>query len=175
MNTILGRLTLLMGISVCCVAAFSQQGISSNVISDLKSKDWKTRLSAYEQVKAVKTPDVGSVLLELLDRETQFMRTTRAESKGRLSVSDKYGESYLDYYHDLQDSVSRTADWKDQRQLCVLAQSAYSPESTFSKRLVDKGGTLLTSCLLAMAKPNADENDRYMAIPVLVQLSAATQ
>jgi hypothetical protein len=161
----------------CCSAASPQQTISPALLTDLKANDWMTRQAAYAKIKvnqeALKLPDAKGALVDLLDRETQVSHTTRAESNGQISVSDKYGEGYTAYTRDLQATVANIADWHDEHQLCVLARSSYNPDWGIASKLAVQGGAAIVPCLLAMAQSN-DENDRYESIPVLVQLSAVT-
>jgi len=155
------------------------QRLSSTAIplSALKSPDVKQRVDAYEEIKAdkeaLKRSDVKAALVELLDRENQVIHKTLAESKGEAGVSVKYGEGFGEYVGELLDTVADVADWHDQRQLCILAESAYNPDSLFAARLAVEGGAGVAPCLLKMAQGSM--SDRHESIPVLVQLSAATK
>jgi hypothetical protein len=163
---------------VYCGAVCAQRPSSTAIpLSALKSPDMQTRVDAYEEIKedkeALKRSDVKAALIDLLDRENQLIHRTLAESNGKAGVSVKYGEGYGEYVGELLDTVAEIADWHDPRQLCILAESAYDPDSQFADRLALEGGARVAPCLLKMAQGNM--GDRQESIPVLAQLSAVTK
>lgn len=145
---------------------------TSFVLADLKSTNWQRRADTYYTIKsnskALDRLDVKSALIDLLSRENELRHTT-GNSKTWVGAD----ESYAEYVSDLAETVARVADWKDQRQLCVLADSPYEPDSVFAARLVEKGGAAVVSCLIQVAQ--GDEFDRYDAISVLVQAYGKTK
>ena len=150
-------------------AVCSQEGSATAIsLQALKSTDWEQRLDAYERIKgdqaALKRADVRRALLELLDRENHVGREAR----------EKNGEGYSEYLGELGGTVDGMADWHDPRDLCILAQSTYNPESVFATKLAVEGGTAVVPCLLKMAR-SPDVWDRYESIPVIEHLSAVTK
>lgn len=171
-------LFLLFPITGSFAAPSPQTNSSTPQLSDFNAPDWHQRWAAYEKIKdnqeATKRPDVRGALFNLLERENQVIHQTRVNSNGKLGVSDKYGEEYTEYYADLLGTVAKLADWHDRRQVCILAQGSYNPDSPFATQLAAEGGAVVAPCLLKMAQSNEDENDRYESIPVLVHLSGIT-
>lgn len=173
----IGR-AMLVSIVFACSAALSQQAISPALLTELKAPEWQQRWAAYRKVTldedALKRQEVSAALVDLLDRENQLTRKTLLDSNGEIGVSAKYGEGYSEYKRQLLGTVEKIADWGDQNQLCILAQSSYNPDSPFAASLATRGGVTVAPCLLRMAENNF-MFDRHKAIPVLVQLSAVTQ
>jgi hypothetical protein len=180
-NKKMSRLTaakLGLGLLAYCAVVFAQQTSSTAVLlSRLKSPNEQLRSDAYEEIKmdqnALKRSDVKAALIDLLDRENQVIHKRLADSNGEAGVSVKFGEGFGEYIGELLDTVAEIADWHDQHQLCILAESAYSPDSQFAARLAVEGGTRVAPCLLKMA--HGSIVDRHESIPVLVQLSAVTK
>ena len=160
-----------------CTAAQSQEAVPSSTLAELQSPDWRERANAYAQLKGdqqnLQSPAVKAALLNLLKRENGVIHKTLADSDGKVGVSEKYGEEYSEYYSGVLDTVEKTADWHDQRELCVLAESAYNPDSRFAARLAAEGGVAVVPCLLKMAQGTM--YDRFEAVPVLVQISGITK
>lgn len=154
-----------------------QNSSATRPLAEMKSTDWHQRWAAYEKIKSnaewMKRSDVKSTLFDLFDRENHLITKTLSESNGETGVSDKYGEEYSEYYADLMSTVEKIADWRDQHQLCVFAESAYEPNSQFAAKLVADGGAGIAPCLLRMA--HGSLSDRYKTIPVLVQLSGTNK
>lgn len=145
-----------------------------SVLAGLHSPDWQQRADAYANLKEDRErPDVRDALLVLLDRENQLIRKTLVESDGKVGVSEKYGEGYTAYYSQLLSTVDETADWHDQRELCILAEASYNPDSQFGAKLAVQGGAVIAPCLIEKAQGSM--YDRYEAVPVLVQLSGVTK
>jgi hypothetical protein len=154
-------------IVVMCFPAFSQQNDLSLLLSDLRSPEAQRRSVAYAKIaadkEALKRAEVKGALFDLLDRENHALRKARADSKS-------YGESYGEYVSYLADTAAEIADWRDGRQLCILADSPFDPFSQFASDLVVKGGAAVVSCLLKMSR--GDTNDRYQSIPLLLHSNA---
>jgi len=153
---------------VYCAVVCAQQPSSTAIpLSALKSPDVQQRMDAYGKIKAdeeaLKRSDVKAALVDVLDRENQMMYKTPAN----------LGEGYAEYIGELLGTVADIADWHDQRQLCILAESPYNPDSSFAVDLAVKGGVTVAPCLLKMAQGSMDE--RHESIPVLVQLAAITK
>jgi hypothetical protein len=147
---------------------YSQQDGSSPIpLADLASPDLQKRMDAYESIRThpvlLQRVDVRQALLNLLNRETQVIQ----------KASRDLGEGYAEYVAELLGTIAETADWSDQRQLCILAESPYNSDSKFAEMLATKGGAAVAPCLLKMAQRKS-ENSRYESIPVLVQLVAIT-
>ena len=154
-------------IVIACPNANSQQNDLSMLLSDLKSSEVQKRSAAYSNIaadkQALKRSEIKAALFDLLDRENQTLRKARADS-------DSYGESYGEYVSDLADTAAEIADWRDRRQLCILADSPFDPFSQFASDLVVKGGLGIVSCLLKMSR--GDTNHRYQSIPLLLHSNA---
>jgi hypothetical protein len=144
-------------------------------ISDLSSSDMQTRITAFMRMKddpeILKLPEVKAALVDLLDRENQVVASATATPGS--GTDEKYGEGYGEYLDDLIDSVAKTADWHDPRQVCVLAHSAYNSASTVPERLAVEAGGVAVPCLMKMARGNF--YDRRESIPVLVRISTVTK
>jgi hypothetical protein len=158
---------ILWTIVIACSTAYSQQNNLSLLVSDLRSPEVQKRSAAYRKIaadnEALKRSEVKAALFDLLDPENQTLRRARAGS-------DNYGESYGEYVSQLADTAAEIADWRDQRQVCILAHSPYDPDSDFASDLVIKGGTAVIPCLLRMSQSGF--GDRYQSIPLLVHFSA---
>jgi hypothetical protein len=154
-------------IVIACSTANSQQNDLSMLLSDLRSSEVQKRSAAYTKMaadkEALKRSEVKAALFDLLDRENQTLRKPRAGS-------DSYGESYGEYVSDLADTAAEIANWRDRRQLCILADSPFDPFSQFASDLVVKGGVAVVSCLLKMSR--GDTHDRYQSIPLLLHSNA---
>ena len=77
----------------------------------------------------------------------------------------------------------KVVDWHDPHQVCAIAESVPDPGSALSSMIANKGGATMIPCLLKIAQgdayghkdsPSMLESDRANAIPMLVQLGAAT-
>jgi len=156
-------------------SGFCQQRGQSPDLSGLLASDWLARWASYSQIKdsqqALQRPEVRNALLQLLKRENDAFHMRYTDAKGNaISISEKFGEEYVEYYADLLGVVEKLVDWQDEHQVCILAESAYNPDSSFATELATKGGAQAVPCLLQMAKNTTQENDRYEAIPVLAHL-----
>lgn len=172
------RLAVLLGLGMVarCAALDAQQADSTAaLLASLKSPNPQRRLEAYEKIKAdedaLRSPEVKAGLLALLDRENQVIQKTLSESDSQPGVAPKHGEEYSEY-GELQSTVASIADWQDKRQLCILAESAYDPNSPFAARLALAGGVAVVPCLLKMTHGNISE--RHESFPVLAQIPATT-
>jgi hypothetical protein len=164
--------TAVMILPLCAVAPAQQQSSDVLPFSDLKNLDWQQRWHAYDSIVAhednLKRQDVRDAMMGLFELENGVIRQTLAESKGERGISDKYGESYGEYYARLMTTVEETADWHDPRQLCILADGGYEPMSAYARRLVTDGGAAVLPCLLKAA--HGDFYLRYQTVPTLVHL-----
>lgn len=156
-------------------SGFCQQNSPNLDLSGLLAPDWAARQAAFAQIKdsqqALQRPEANNALLQLLKHENDAFHVRYTDSKGNaISISEKFGEEYVEYYADLLGVVEKLADWQDEHQVCILAESAYNPDSSFATELATKGGAKVIPCLLQMAKSITQENDRYEAIPVLAHL-----
>lgn len=147
-------------------------GDTSFVLGDLHSPNWQRRADTYYTIKsnpkALDRPDVKSALIDLVGRENELRHKT-GNSKTWVGADEDYGE----YVSDLVWTVAQIADWNDQRQLCILADSAYEPNSTFGIELAEKGGAKVVPCLLKVAQGTVF--DRYDAATELVQVYGETK
>jgi hypothetical protein len=73
------------------------------------------------------------------------------DSKGSVSVSDKLGEEYVEYYADLLGQTAKVADFENQHDLGVLLNSAFNANSRLGKRLASQGEAIVPR-LLQLAK-----------------------
>jgi hypothetical protein len=101
---------------------------------------------------------------ESVDRENQTLHRAKPDS-------DNPAESYGEYVSYLAGTTAKIADWRDQRQVCILAHSPYDPDSEFGSDLVTKGGAIAIPCLLRMSQGGF--GDRYQSIPLLVHFGAS--
>jgi hypothetical protein len=159
-------------------ALFARQNtLPASVLAGLKSPDVQRRSDAYMKIKAdeaaLQLPEVRKELVELLDRENRYLHSAKRD----------LGEGFAEYISELLDTVTQFVDWNDSRQLCIVAQSPYDPESQIAADLAVKGGEVVAPCLLNMSQGNlygrtdsgrALMGDRYQSIPVLLHLAAVT-
>jgi hypothetical protein len=167
----LGTIAFIL-LSSCVAMAWTQAEKQTISLAGLDSPDWTRRCEAYEAIKsneqALKRPQVRKALMDLLDRESRLIVKTFEDSHGEVGVDGKYGEEYSEYYGQLKLTVDAIADWHDPRQLCILAQTAYNPDSRFADELAVKGGAAVVPCLLKMAQGSISL--REQSVPVLVHL-----
>ena len=160
--------TGLLLLALVCSNANSQQTDLHLLLANLRSPDENVRATAYEKIaadkEALKRPEVQAALFDLLDRENHVLEKPVKDTQS-------YDESYGEYVSYLADTAKSIVDWHNQRQVCILAQSPYEPNSQFASDLVTKGGGIVIPCLLRMS--GGTFLDRYQAIPVLVHVGAA--
>jgi hypothetical protein len=136
----------------------------ADVLTGLQSKDWVERAKAYEQLAgdsaAMQKQEVRSALLDLLDRESHLTMSTAPEPENE--------EEYAEYVASLIGTVDSFADWKDPRQLCILAHSSYNTDSPFAAKLAAVGRPII-SCLMQMAKSDRP-GDRINSVSILIQI-----
>ncbi len=162
----------------CLMLSAQQDGSAPGLLLALKSPNVQQRIDAYEKLKrdqdAVKRSDVQAALVDLLDRENRLIHGVRLVDPG---------EGYAEYVSDLMGTVAAIADWRDQRQACILAEGPYNPDSKFADELAVKGGSGIAACLLKIAEGDIygrqDSRDvldtyRQQAIPVIVHLEKIT-
>jgi len=137
---------------------------AADLLTGLKSQDWTARAEAYEQLRrnptAIEKAEVRSALLDLLDRENHLTMSTAPEPENE--------EQYAEYVASLLGTVDSFADWKNPRELCILAHSSYNTDSPFAAKLAAVGRPIIP-CLMQMAKSDRP-GDRLESVAVLVQL-----
>jgi hypothetical protein len=152
------------------VIVFGHQVLNrSDLVSQLGSQNWQERATAVQKLAtdadSLKSTEVRSALVGLLDRENQLIESTLRESKGRAGVSTKYGEGYSEYYSTLLDVVDRIADVTDSRTLSILARSAYNPDSPFALKVASYGEPIVATLI---ELTNSDlSTDRGKALAIL--------
>ena len=123
-------LILLLSCGCCLGLAAQQDSSTATLLLALKSPNIQQRINAYEKLKrdeeALKHADVQAALLDLLNRENRLIHG--------VTLVDR-GEGYAEYVADLLGTVAVTADWRDQRQACILAEGPYNPDSKFADEL----------------------------------------
>src|SRR5438445_1280405 len=171
------RAVILLFFCHCSLVLCAQEvGSMSPLLDALKSPNVQQRMSAFDGVRrdrdALKRSDVQVALIDLLDRENRLIHG--------VTLVDR-GEGYAEYVADLLGTVAVAADWRDQRQACILAEGPYNPDSKFADELAVKGGSGIVPCLLKIAEGSIygrqDSGDvldtyRQQAIPVIVHLEA---
>ncbi|MGA8431532.1 MAG: HEAT repeat domain-containing protein [Candidatus Sulfotelmatobacter sp.] len=142
-------------------------------LGKLHSREWTERARAYERLRSDRGVDgeesVRAALFDLLDLENSFIESTLRESHDQVGASAKYGEGYGEYYTRLLGTVSSIADWKNPRQLCMLAHGSYDPESVFASEIATKGDGSLVQCLTQMYGSDVGLT-RAKAASLLVQI-----
>jgi hypothetical protein len=138
------------------------------LLAALHAEKWSDRASACEQLlsspDAMNNPEVKSALIDLVDREN---RTDLSKEAG---FDPEASEGYAEYIGELLGTVATTADWKDPRQVCILAHSPYDPDSPFAAQLA-MTGQLVIPCLMRMTE-SSSWGDRYQAVALLIQICA---
>jgi hypothetical protein len=154
---------------VCAEGSFAQQPATGkqrlgDLLVALHSDKWADRAAAYEELIADSTTkqgaEVRSALLDLLDRESHLTLATAPEPENE--------EAYAEYVASLIGTVDSFADWKNPRELCILAHSSYNTDSPFAAKLAAVG-TPIIPCLMQMAKSDRP-GDRIESVAVLIQL-----
>lgn len=127
----------------------SQGSNESALLIQLQSKDWDQRYAAFNELilipDVLKSDEIRTALIDLLDKENRLINSTLAESSGQSGVSVKYGEDYSEYYSRIQDAVEDIASYFDNTHaLDVLTRSAYSYDSPLAAFLVKSGKAITT-------------------------------
>lgn len=145
-----------------------EQGVA-HLISELHSEKWSVRASAYERLlrnqTAIQKTEVRAALLDLLNQENHLTLSTAPEPENE--------EQYAEYVASLGATVGSFADWKDPRELCILAQTSYNTDSPFAARLAAVGKPIIP-CLAQMAVSER-AGDRIKAVTLLIQIRATKQ
>jgi hypothetical protein len=151
--------------------SFAQQAAKGeprivDLLAKFHSERWDERAAAFEQLRenptAIQRPEVKSALLDLLDRENHLPPATAPQPENE--------EQYAEYVASLGDTVDSIANWKDPRQLCILAHTSYNTDSRFAATLAGVGKPVLP-CLTQMAKSDRPA-DRFKSVSVLIQMRA---
>jgi hypothetical protein len=137
----------------CCVRI----GEGQNSPSQLHSPDWRTRATAYYQLlrspALVTGAEKKEQLLGLLQIENGVLDSRNSmTTAARATVTDE--ENYGEYYSQLLGDAETVSNFQDPRDLSILANSAYNPDSPFALRLVKEGGQKAVSVLLGLAGSN---------------------
>ena len=185
MNWIVARSVLLL--SLTCIAFPEIRTVQSPtqgiIFSQLESDDWRQRRDAYKQLlatsKAVGAGQTKAALIALLDKENRIRHRIMQESKEKISVSDKLGEDYSEYYADLLGQTAKVADFVNKHDLGVLLNSSFNANSSFGKRLASQGEAIVPNLLqLAQADTavqRADAMDMLLETAQMSQLSSTTR
>jgi HEAT repeat protein len=185
----IGRLILVTLVLTSHSSALPQENIPvPSSLAELKNPDSARRWAAYESIEkneqTLKQADVRVALIDLLNLETQQIHNALVLSKGKQGAADKYGEGYVEYTAQLADTVIGIVDWRDPRELCILAETPYNAGSPFETKLVTEGGNALATCLLKIAQGSAyDKNDPFVVeqydqvqtVPTLIRLASVTK
>jgi hypothetical protein len=122
----------------------------------LNSPDWQSRAAAYYQLLRSPTLVTGEKkeqLLGLLQLENGVLDSRNSmAAAARATVTDE--ENYGEYYSQLLGDAETVSNLQDPRDLSILANSAYNPDSPFALRLVKEGGQKAVSVLLGLAGSN---------------------
>lgn len=143
----------------------------TDMLTMLHSGKWLERQHAFEQLRsdrtAIRSPKVQAALLSLLDLENQVLASDnrKAQSPG---YKDKYGEAYAEYSAQLGDTIQSFVDWKDPRQVCILVNQGYDPDSQLAARIADHG-KIAVPCLVQLSKSDLGAY-RGESVPILVQI-----
>lgn len=178
-----GAICVMACLFLCFPLMAQQENSLTSLLAALKSPNWDDRYAAYEKIKenqeALKRSDVRDALVNLLDRENQYVHKTLEDSNGGEGVGESFGE----YQDDLALTLMEIINWKDAREVCILAESDEDALSEMSVMLVEKGGGTMIPCLLKIAKGTAYDHqdsefmlsvDRTDSIPKLVALGDIT-
>jgi len=158
------RTMLVFLIAVCAtLSAVSGQQTSTSsasraqLLAQLRSEDSSVRSDAFEQLRSdpavLRDPKVKAALVNLLDRENQ--ETFSAEE-----------EDYASYVGWLSDTVAKVVDWKDPRQVCILANSADIPDELANH------AKIAVPCLLRRLKKNVPHAFQGEVVAMMVQALA---
>jgi hypothetical protein len=143
------------------------------LLRQLHSAQWTDRAEAYETLssnpKALSNPRVQNELLNLLGRETGYIRPEPGDPEPD-DIPDEQNEAFVEYVGGLGDAVDSFADWNDPSQVCLLVHQDYDPESPFAAEIAAHGKTTLP-CL--MQRFGSDIGlVRAEVAPVIVQVLA---
>lgn len=143
----------------------SQNGNQNELLSRLRSGEWKERAAALEKLiadrKALRSDEVKNSLIDLLDTENQEIVSAYREGH---PVSEKYGEAYSEYYSKVLAVVDQVADVRDQRALDVLARGSYNPDSPFATKLAGYGDAIVPTLLELARSDFAPHRENALAI-----------
>jgi len=166
------RIIWIAGVSLglVCIAVVAGQFLNgSELLRQLESENWQERAIAVQKLAAdsdaLRSGEVKSTLLNLLERENQLIESTLRQSNGMTGVSATYGEGYSEYYSTLLGVVDKTADFANGRTLGILVRSAYNPDSPFGLKIASYGEPVIAPLLELV---NSDlSTDRGKALAVL--------
>ena len=130
--------------------------VPSIVLGKLNSPSVPDRAAAFRSLlnspEVFKAAPVADLIVNLLQRENQLVRSTLLESQGRVGVSQKYGEGYSEYYSQLLDTAARIGNKEDPRVLEILARSSYNEDSPFAIKLSRDYGPRISPVILDLAR-----------------------
>lgn len=160
---ILGILILAASIAGDVSTLFAQEANTKmdGVLGAFRSSEVQKREDAFYEIQddaeALRRPEVKKALIELLNRENHYSKTS------------SYGEGYLEYLFDLSDTVAKFIDWQNDQQVCALVESpaqgggaGYVSESTM--QIAAKAGKIIIPCLLRMAHGSSAEQETAFAL-----------
>ncbi len=137
-------LLVAMGLAHSTPAGGQGSGIRPETAALLRSDDWVERARGVREVGALSAQGLSDAakaeLVATLERELRVVEDSYRRGVG---VSNELGESYGDYLATLQDTVSRLANFGDDRVLRVLALGVYNPDSRFASELARRAGARL--------------------------------
>jgi len=171
------RIVLTFTLTVCVAVplAWGQQADTQKLglpelLSNLQSKDPTVRSRSYEALRsdadAMRSKEVQSALLDLLDREDREIESTLRASHEREGV----GEGYAEYVAELGDTVGSYADWTDTHQVCILVRQAYEWQTRFAGTVAAHAKVSIP-CLIQMYRSDVGLT-RAEAAPTLVRALA---
>ncbi|MGC2528419.1 MAG: hypothetical protein WA639_11770, partial [Candidatus Acidiferrum sp.] len=106
------------------------------LLAKLRSADQSTRAEAFDQVRSdptnLKSPEVRTALLNLLDRESHALDAQLLEAQKKGYPDEGDNTEFAEYFSDLLGAVDSFADWNDPRQACILVNANTSDESDFT-------------------------------------------
>lgn len=119
-----------------------------SLISKLQSGDVSVRMAAFAELKSrwnntLRQPDVRQAILQLLARETAWLRKFRRERGPAGSV----GEGFSEYYARVAGTAQTVADYSNPEDLRILAEASYNSDSTFAKQLATHGQAIMPTVL----------------------------
>ncbi|HKN76687.1 MAG TPA: HEAT repeat domain-containing protein [Candidatus Acidoferrum sp.] len=177
--------TTLLAAIVCFTVSVScwGQDTTSNknsmaaLLAKLRSADQSARAEAFEQVRSnpanLKSPEVRTALLDLLDRESHELDAQLLEAQKKGYPDEGDNEPFAEYFSELLGAVDSFADWNDPRQACILVNANTSDDSDLVAKIADHAKVALP-CLLKRSESGISAN-RAVSAPVLVQVLAKSK
>jgi hypothetical protein len=183
------RTILVSGVAAGIIAGFClgqdtpqiHRSDSTQLIAALRSKDPRSRVGAFGQIRSnsamLQDSNVQSALLDLLDLETRegndrVREGERMRAEHRDDNPDSIDDNAM-YMNDLLETVESFVRWHDPREICLLAKEGAALDSPDARESATRAQVAMP-CLQQLSKSDLFM-DRLNAVRTLVALLAGAK